>query len=63
MQPTQAFRCRSSGKVANIPTLADPKTGEHIVLWRDIQRAFKNADSIWKGSYLLPFSTDENLEE
>ncbi|KAK3821020.1 MAG: hypothetical protein J3Q66DRAFT_366771 [Benniella sp.] len=63
MQPTQSFRCRTSGKVANVQTLVDPKTKERIVLWRDIQRAFKNAASIWEGNNILSFLTDENLEE
>ncbi|KAF9355475.1 hypothetical protein BGX34_010468, partial [Mortierella sp. NVP85] len=63
MQPKQAFRCRSSGKPANIPTFVDPKTGELVVLWKDIQRAFKNAESIWKGGDMLPFLKDQSLEE
>ncbi|KAF9353415.1 hypothetical protein BGX34_011580, partial [Mortierella sp. NVP85] len=62
-QPMQAFRCRSTEKVAHIPILVDSKTGGHIVLWRDIQRAFKNAESIWKGNSLVRFLTDENFEE
>ncbi|KAK3821037.1 MAG: hypothetical protein J3Q66DRAFT_425935 [Benniella sp.] len=63
MQPKQAFRCRSSGKPANIPTSVDPKTGELVVLWNDVQRAFKNAESIRKENDMLPFLKDENLEE
>ncbi|KAK3821021.1 MAG: hypothetical protein J3Q66DRAFT_437962 [Benniella sp.] len=63
MQPTQAFRCRSSGKIVNIETFIDPKSGERIVLWKDVQRAFKNAESIWKGSCMLSFLKDENFEE
>ena len=63
MQPTQAFRCRSSGKIVNIETFIDPKSGERIVLWKDVQRAFKNAESIWKGSCMLSFLKDEDFEE
>lgn len=62
-QPLQAFRSRSTGEVSNIPTLTDPKTGQYIVLWRDIKSAFKNAESLWNGNSMITFLTDENLEQ
>lgn len=62
-QPLQAFRSRSTGEVSNIPTLTDPKTGQYIVLWRDIKSAFKNAESLWNGNSMVTFLTDENLEQ
>jgi hypothetical protein len=63
MQPFQPFRRRHvTDNVADIPTLIDSKTGERIVLWSDIQDAFKNAESIWNGKYLVPFLKDENYE-
>jgi hypothetical protein len=62
-QPLQAFRRRHvTDNVAGIPTLIDSKTGERIVLWSDIQDAFKNAESIWNGMALVPFLKDENYE-
>ncbi|KAK3821161.1 MAG: hypothetical protein J3Q66DRAFT_438072 [Benniella sp.] len=61
-QPLQAFRSRSTGKTANIPTHIDSKSGVRIVLWRDIKSAFKNADTIWRGTSLVPCLTDEDFE-
>ncbi|KAF9946423.1 hypothetical protein BGZ65_009739, partial [Modicella reniformis] len=62
-QSYQAFRSPSTLKVTNIPTAIDPKTGKPIILWRDIQSVFKNADSIRNGEFLVPFMIDENLEQ
>ncbi|KAF9997086.1 hypothetical protein BGZ65_007329, partial [Modicella reniformis] len=61
-QPIQAFKSQATGRVANITTRPDSRTGEPIVLWRDIQSGFKNAESIWNGEYLVSPLTDENLE-
>ncbi|KAF9981657.1 hypothetical protein BGZ65_003707 [Modicella reniformis] len=61
--PSQTFRNRSTGDVANIPTVIDPKTGKHIILWRDIQAGFDKAKGIWNGKSLVPFVIDENLEQ
>lgn len=62
-QPLQAFQSRSTHKVANIPTQIDPKTGELIVLWRDIKVAFETAKSVWSGDSLVPFLIDKNTLE
>jgi hypothetical protein len=59
----QPFRSRSTGEVADIPTLIDPKTGNQIVLWRDIQSVFENAKTVWSGKSLVPLLTDENLDQ
>jgi hypothetical protein len=62
-QPLQSFQRRPvTDYVADIPALTDPKTGERIILWSDIQDAFKNAESIWNGKSLVPFLKDENFE-
>jgi hypothetical protein len=62
-QPVQAFKSLSTHQVTNIRTLVDPKTGERIVLWSDIKVAFKNAESIRSGDYLVSFMADENSLE
>ncbi|KAF9357292.1 hypothetical protein BGX34_009447 [Mortierella sp. NVP85] len=62
-QPLQAFQSRSTDEVANIPAHVDPKTGQYIVLWRDIKSGFEHAKSIWIGKSLVPFLADENLEQ
>ncbi|KAF9982300.1 hypothetical protein BGZ65_003025, partial [Modicella reniformis] len=61
--PSQAFRNPSTLKVANIPTVIDPKTGRPIILWRDIQAAFEKAKAVWNGESLVPLMIDENLEQ
>jgi hypothetical protein len=62
-QPLQAFQSHSTDEVANIPTHVDPKTGQYVVLWRDIKSGFEHAKSIWIGKSLVPFLADENLEQ
>ncbi|KAF9988327.1 hypothetical protein BGZ65_007432 [Modicella reniformis] len=62
-QPIQPFRNRSTGRVANIPTVSDPKTEGRSILWSDIKTGFKNAESIWNGECLVPLLRDENLEQ
>ncbi|KAK3820207.1 MAG: hypothetical protein J3Q66DRAFT_439243 [Benniella sp.] len=46
-----------------IPSKPDKKTGERIVLWRDIQREIKNADRIRNGNTSVVFMTDDDFEE
>ncbi|KAF9998845.1 hypothetical protein BGZ65_005720 [Modicella reniformis] len=58
----QQFR-RPSSPIVNIPTVIDPRTGERIVLWEDIQSMFNKAESIWNGRSLVMFMKDENLKQ
>ncbi|KAG0204737.1 hypothetical protein BGX31_003109, partial [Mortierella sp. GBA43] len=46
-----------------IASRPDKKTGERIVLWRDIQREIKNADRIRNGNTSVSFMTDDDFEE
>ncbi|KAG0008412.1 hypothetical protein BGZ80_003483 [Entomortierella chlamydospora] len=60
-QQTQAFRASLSKEILEIPTRLD-KTGQRIVLWKDIQLGFENVRCIKKGGALVLFLTDENFE-
>ncbi|KAK3821120.1 MAG: hypothetical protein J3Q66DRAFT_438038 [Benniella sp.] len=62
-QVIQAFRSSSSDKIIHILAKLDPKKGHHIVLWRDIQRAFEGARFIMDGASYVPFILDENFDE
>ncbi|KAK3820222.1 MAG: hypothetical protein J3Q66DRAFT_439253 [Benniella sp.] len=46
-----------------IPSKPDKKTGERIVLWRDIQREIQNANRIRNGNKSVVFMTDDDFEE
>ncbi|KAF9347445.1 hypothetical protein BGX34_003138, partial [Mortierella sp. NVP85] len=46
-----------------VPSKPDKKTGERIILWRDIQREIKNADRIRNGNKSVVFMTDDDFEE
>jgi hypothetical protein len=61
--PMQAFRSRTTNEVINIPTTLDPKTGELVILWSNIQDGFENARSIRNGYDLVPLMKDENLQQ
>ncbi|KAF9957186.1 hypothetical protein BGZ65_002217 [Modicella reniformis] len=59
----QAFRSRSTDCDIKIKPHKDSKSGEHIVLWSDIQQAFKNAMFIRNDGSLVSFLKDDNFEE
>ncbi|KAG0231361.1 hypothetical protein B0O80DRAFT_444388 [Mortierella sp. GBAus27b] len=63
----QSFRVRpsngstSSTEIITIPSHPDQKTGKRVVLWTDIQLAFKGAMSIMMDNQLLPPLKDGNF--
>ncbi|KAG0226041.1 hypothetical protein B0O80DRAFT_498333 [Mortierella sp. GBAus27b] len=59
---TQAFRARASHETTTIPSRLDTKTGLRIVLWKDIQQFFKQAERILNGDQAVLFVTDDNFE-
>ncbi|KAG0222238.1 hypothetical protein B0O80DRAFT_502515 [Mortierella sp. GBAus27b] len=61
-QPIQAFQSRSTGEITYIPAMTDTVTGQHFVLWDDIQEGFENAKTIKNGEILVPFMKDERFK-
>ncbi|KAI8358168.1 hypothetical protein B0O80DRAFT_444147, partial [Mortierella sp. GBAus27b] len=59
----QTFRNKSSSEVITIPTRLDPKSGQRVVRWKDIQQHFENAKTILNGKRSVLFLTDDDLEE
>jgi hypothetical protein len=59
---TQAFRARESYETTTIPSRLDTKTGLRIVLWRDIEQFFKQAERILNGDEAVLFLTDDYFE-
>src|SRR5690554_1649358 len=62
--PSQEFRSTASDKkTVFIPTRLDhtEKGERHIVLWEDVQQAFKGAQCIMDGNVMVPFVTDKKL--
>ncbi|KAI8347751.1 hypothetical protein B0O80DRAFT_532833 [Mortierella sp. GBAus27b] len=59
-ETTQTFHCLSAGSVINIPVHFVSGTETGFILWRDIQNAFENAESIRNGTDPVPFLTDAN---
>ncbi|KAF9107929.1 hypothetical protein BGX27_008548, partial [Mortierella sp. AM989] len=47
---------------ARIVSKFDKKSEEYVILWNDIEMAFKNPLQVWHESMLVPYLTDENLE-
>jgi hypothetical protein len=58
----QAFRT-STSKVITIPTRHDPKSGQRVVRWKDVQQYFENAKGVLSGEGAVLFLTDDGLEE
>ncbi|KAF9988521.1 hypothetical protein BGZ65_000591 [Modicella reniformis] len=61
MIPLQSFQAIGS-LALSIPTRQDSKTNEFMVLWNDVQHAFKNADYIRHHATVIPFMIDESFE-
>ncbi|KAF9988522.1 hypothetical protein BGZ65_000592 [Modicella reniformis] len=57
----QGFRANNT--TLYIRARLDPKTGQYVVLWKDVQQVFKNASHIQHGITVISFMTDENFEE
>jgi hypothetical protein len=62
-QHSQAFRARNSSEIITIPTRHDPKSGQRVVRWKDIQQYFENAKGVLNGKDAVLFLTDDDLEE
>ncbi|KAF9356327.1 hypothetical protein BGX34_009989 [Mortierella sp. NVP85] len=58
----QAFRTKSSTGLTTIPTRLDNKTGKHIILWKDIQQYFTNAQGVLNDGKAVLFLTDDDFE-
>ncbi|KAG0231412.1 hypothetical protein BGX31_005534 [Mortierella sp. GBA43] len=59
----QEFRIQSSlpgSTTKKIPTRFDKTTGQHVVLWKHIQLAFKDAECVMMDDTLVPFMTDDD---
>jgi hypothetical protein len=61
--PSQAFRSRLSSETILIPTRHDNKSGQRIVLWKDILRYFEHAKCLMHGQEMVLFLTDDEFEE
>ncbi|KAF9352297.1 hypothetical protein BGX34_012221 [Mortierella sp. NVP85] len=58
----QAFRDSLTSRTVHIPARFDKKTRKHVILWRDIQSIFKDAECIVLGDELVPLLVDDSLE-
>ncbi|KAG0299649.1 hypothetical protein BGZ98_009869 [Dissophora globulifera] len=61
--PQQAIRSQFSSEVLTINCRLNTKTGEYVVLWRDIQQLYENAKYIKNGSAIVSFIVDDDFEE
>ena len=65
----QAFQAHASpyssslSEPVDINTRWDKKTCQHMILWKDIQLAFKNAEYIIDNGAIVPFMTDDDFNE
>ena len=64
-RPVQAFRVSGaeSSQTINIHTRLDNKTGQQVVLWKDVLQVFEHAKYISDGSMTIPFLADDDFEE
>ncbi|KAF9348282.1 hypothetical protein BGX26_000284 [Mortierella sp. AD094] len=45
-RPSQEFRAKGTSAITSIDTFPDPKTGDHVILWEDIESEFENVKNI-----------------
>ena len=58
----QAFRDPLTSEIILIPTRFDNKTGEHVILWRDIQSRFRRIECIMLSNELVLPLVDDNFD-
>ncbi|KAK3820035.1 MAG: hypothetical protein J3Q66DRAFT_336099 [Benniella sp.] len=58
----QIFRLRSSHESTSIPTRLDIKSGQRVVLWKDVLQYFKHAEGVLNEGKAVLFLTDDNFE-
>ncbi|KAG0262291.1 Vacuolar protein 8 [Mortierella polycephala] len=66
VRPVQAFRvsgASESSQTINIHSRLDNKTGQQVVLWKDVLQVFEHAKYISDGSMTIPFLADDDFEE
>ncbi|KAG0329760.1 hypothetical protein BGZ99_000495 [Dissophora globulifera] len=59
---TQSFREERSSRTFTIDALYDKKTGQHVIRWTDVLQVCKGASYVSSNGKLVPFLTDEDLE-
>ncbi|KAK3807217.1 MAG: hypothetical protein J3Q66DRAFT_392551 [Benniella sp.] len=60
---SQSFRASSSSKIISIPTRHDTKSGLRVILWKDIQWCFKDAQYVLCSNDVVLFLTNDGLDE
>ncbi|KAF9916422.1 hypothetical protein BX616_003800 [Lobosporangium transversale] len=63
MTEQQGFRHESSGKLTYVNTRVDSRTGEHVILWDDVQTSFADVQYVEKDGAIVNFMVDDGLEE
>ncbi|KAI8598215.1 hypothetical protein EDD21DRAFT_193477 [Dissophora ornata] len=61
--PSQTFRVGSSTETFTIKARLDNKTGQYIILWKDIQNAFEDAKHVKHGNTIVSYLTDDDFFE
>ncbi|KAG0349128.1 hypothetical protein BGZ54_004438, partial [Gamsiella multidivaricata] len=59
----QKFRNQATLEVISIAARFDKKTDQHVILWKEIQRAFENAKRITYNGHLVSFLMDDDFED
>ncbi|KAI8350796.1 hypothetical protein B0O80DRAFT_428350 [Mortierella sp. GBAus27b] len=61
--PSQSFKSETSARITTIPTRLDPKRGERVVRWSDIQQCYGDTTKfVMNGQDVVLFLTDDDLE-
>jgi hypothetical protein len=58
----QIFRLGSSHETTSIPTRPDNKSGQRVVLWKDVLQYFKHAEGVLNEGKAVLFLTDDDFE-
>ncbi|KAG0228964.1 hypothetical protein BGX31_006380 [Mortierella sp. GBA43] len=62
--PSQSFKSETSARITTIPTRLDPKRGERVVRWSDIQQCYGDTTKfVMNGQDVVLFLTDDDLEK
>ena len=62
-QPRQSLRAQFSSEVFTVNARLDKKSGDYVILWKDIQIGFPYVQHVLDGPNVVSLLTDDNFEE
>ncbi|KAF9154354.1 hypothetical protein BG015_001197 [Linnemannia schmuckeri] len=63
IQPRQSLKAQFSSEVHTVNARLDKKSGDYVILWKDIQMGLPYVQHVLDGSNIVSLLADDNFEE